>query len=42
MSTRTASAVMTIVLLCYMLLQPLFGALSDKIGRRNSMSASGR
>ena len=41
MSTRTASAVMTIVLLCYVLLQPLFGALSDKIGRRNSMLCFG-
>jgi MHS family alpha-ketoglutarate permease-like MFS transporter len=37
MNAKTASAVMTAVLLCYMLLQPLFGALSDKIGRRNSM-----
>lgn len=37
MNAKTASAVMTAVLFCYMLLQPLFGALSDKIGRRNSM-----
>ena len=36
MNAKTASAVMTVVLLCYMLLQPVFGALSDRIGRRNS------
>jgi len=41
MNARTASSVMTAVLLCYMLLQPLFGALSDRIGRRNSMIAFG-
>ena len=41
MNAKTASAVMTAVLLCYMLLQPLFGALSDKIGRRNSMLCFG-
>lgn len=37
MSIQTASAVMTICLLIYMLMQPLFGALSDRIGRRNNM-----
>jgi MHS family dicarboxylic acid transporter PcaT-like MFS transporter/MHS family alpha-ketoglutarate permease-like MFS transporter len=37
MNARTASEVMTIALLVYMLMQPLFGALSDKIGRRTSM-----
>ncbi len=37
MNARTASAVMTIALLVYMLIQPLFGALSDRIGRRTSM-----
>ncbi len=37
MSARTASAVMTWALLVYMLMQPLFGALSDRIGRRASM-----
>jgi MHS family dicarboxylic acid transporter PcaT-like MFS transporter/MHS family alpha-ketoglutarate permease-like MFS transporter len=37
MSAKTASAVMTGALLAYMLMQPLFGALSDKIGRRTSM-----
>jgi MHS family alpha-ketoglutarate permease-like MFS transporter len=41
MNARTASAVMTVVLLCYMLLQPVFGAISDKIGRRNSMLCFG-
>ena len=34
---KTASTIMTMALLVYMLLQPLIGALSDKIGRRNSM-----
>jgi MFS family permease len=33
----TVSAVMTVVLVIYMLLQPVFGALSDQIGRRNNM-----
>lgn len=37
METKTASNVMTGVLFVYMLLQPVFGALSDRIGRRNSM-----
>ena len=37
MSAKTASAVMTCALLAYMVMQPLFGALSDRIGRRNSM-----
>ncbi|QRX83608.1 MFS family transporter [Glaciimonas sp. PAMC28666] len=37
MSAKTASAVMTAALLVYMLMQPLFGALSDRIGRRTSM-----
>jgi len=34
MATRTASATMAAVLFCFMLLQPLFGALSDRVGRR--------
>lgn len=34
---EVASLVMTTVLFVYMLMQPLFGALSDRIGRRNSM-----
>lgn len=37
MSIKTASAVMTGCLLVYMLMQPVFGALSDRIGRRNNM-----
>jgi MHS family alpha-ketoglutarate permease-like MFS transporter len=37
MSTKTASGVMTVCLLIYMLLQPAFGALSDRIGRKTSM-----
>lgn len=37
MSAKTASGVMMAALLVYMLLQPLFGALSDRIGRRTSM-----
>src|SRR5438045_2970168 len=34
---KTASTLMTLVLLIYMLLQPVLGALSDHIGRKNSM-----
>jgi MFS transporter, MHS family, alpha-ketoglutarate permease len=41
MDAKVASRVMTVVLLCYMLLQPLFGAFSDKIGRRNAMLCFG-
>jgi MHS family alpha-ketoglutarate permease-like MFS transporter len=41
MDAKTASRVMTAVLFCYMLLQPLFGAIADKIGRRNSMLCFG-
>ena len=37
MDTKTASNVMTGALFVYMVLQPVFGALSDRIGRRNSM-----
>jgi MHS family alpha-ketoglutarate permease-like MFS transporter len=37
MSKETASGVMTIALLVYMCLQPVFGMLSDRIGRRTSM-----
>jgi MHS family alpha-ketoglutarate permease-like MFS transporter len=37
MDAKTASRLMTVVLLVYMLMQPLFGALSDKIGRKTSM-----
>jgi metabolite-proton symporter len=38
---KSASAVMTGALFIFMLLQPLFGALSDLIGRRNSMIGFG-
>jgi MHS family alpha-ketoglutarate permease-like MFS transporter len=41
MSATTASRVMTVCLLVYMVLQPIFGALSDRIGRRTSMIAFG-
>jgi metabolite-proton symporter len=41
MNAGTASAVMTGVLCVYMVLQPLFGALSDRIGRRNMMLCFG-
>ena len=37
MDAKVASLVMTCALFCYMLMQPLFGALSDRIGRRTSM-----
>lgn len=37
MDHKTGSGLMTIALFVFMLLQPLIGALSDKIGRRNSM-----
>jgi len=37
MHANTASVVMTCALLCYMIMQPLFGALSDIIGRRANM-----
>ncbi|MGY6128350.1 MFS family transporter (plasmid) [Paraburkholderia strydomiana] len=41
MSAKTASNVMTAALFVYMVLQPAFGALSDRIGRRNSMLCFG-
>lgn len=37
LDARTASGLMTGALFVYMLLQPIIGSLSDKIGRRNSM-----
>ena len=37
MNTKVASNVMTAALFVYMVLQPVFGALSDRIGRRTSM-----
>ncbi len=41
MSASVASIVMTAALFCYMAVQPLFGALSDIIGRRTSMLCFG-
>jgi metabolite-proton symporter len=37
MSTKTASLVMTAALLIYMAMQPVFGLLSDRIGRRRCL-----
>ena len=37
MTVKTASNVMTVCLFLYMCLQPVLGALSDRIGRRNNM-----
>ena len=37
MSIKTASLVMTVCLFLYMCMQPIFGALSDRIGRRKNM-----
>jgi MHS family alpha-ketoglutarate permease-like MFS transporter len=37
MDAKTVSTVMTVALILFMLLQPVFGALSDRIGRRNNM-----
>jgi len=37
LSIKAASGVMTACLFLYMCMQPLFGALSDRIGRRRSM-----
>ena len=37
MHAKTASYIMTGALFLYMCMQPLFGMLADKIGRRNSM-----
>jgi len=37
MRARTASTVMTGCLFLYMCMQPVFGSLSDRIGRRNNM-----
>jgi MHS family alpha-ketoglutarate permease-like MFS transporter len=37
MHAKTASNVMTAALFVYMIMQPAFGALSDRIGRRKSM-----
>ena len=39
MDAKVVSLIMTVVLIVYMLMQPGFGALSDRIGRKNSMIA---
>src|SRR5207245_6014291 len=36
-NARTATEVMTVALFCFMVLQPAFGLLADRIGRRTSM-----
>jgi MHS family alpha-ketoglutarate permease-like MFS transporter len=41
LSTAVATNVMTAALACFMLMQPAFGALSDKIGRRACMICFG-
>ena len=41
MEAKTASALMTGALFVFMLIQPVIGALSDKIGRRSSMMIFG-
>jgi MHS family alpha-ketoglutarate permease-like MFS transporter len=41
MKEATASSISTITLFIYMCMQPLFGALSDRIGRRQSMMLFG-
>ncbi|HEY7395196.1 MAG TPA: MFS family transporter [Gemmatimonadaceae bacterium] len=41
LSTVVATNVMTAALACFMLMQPAFGALSDRIGRRTSMVCFG-
>jgi len=41
MDARSASGLMTGALLLFMLIQPIIGALSDKIGRRSSMMMFG-
>jgi len=37
MDAKDVTFVMTVVLIIYMFLQPVFGALSDRIGRKNNM-----
>lgn len=41
MPPKTASAIMTVALFLYMCMQPLFGMLADRIGRRHSMMLFG-
>jgi MHS family alpha-ketoglutarate permease-like MFS transporter len=41
MNDRTANIVMTASLFTFMIIQPVFGAIADRIGRRNSMLVFG-
>ncbi len=41
MEATTASRIMTAALFVFMIVQPLFGVISDRIGRRNSLLAFG-
>ena len=41
LSPKVATNIMTAALFCFMMMQPLFGALSDRIGRRASMICFG-
>jgi MHS family alpha-ketoglutarate permease-like MFS transporter len=41
MSPKVATNIMTAALFCFMMMQPLFGALSDRIGRKQSMICFG-
>jgi MFS family permease len=41
LATKTVSATMAVVLFCFMLLQPVFGAISDHVGRRTMLLAFG-
>jgi len=41
MPLKTVTTVMTVALFCYMCLQPFFGALSDRIGRKKMMMLFG-
>ena len=37
MDPKIVTGIMTVALVIYMCLQPVFGALSDRIGRKNNM-----
>ena len=40
MDPKIVTGIMTVALVIYMCLQPVFGALSDRIGRKNNMLCS--